>query len=580
MTGGLLLTWVPRSRLRAAFSETDDYRGEPVSTSGGTGPGVADPAPAGQPSGHPDGAALRSRWERSGHLLAWVAAAAGLFACYLRVSSTVPVNSDGASNALQAWDMLHGNVLLHGWWLSDVSFYTTELPQYALLELAFGLHSSVVHVAGAMTYTLMVLLAAMLAKGKARGTAGTGRALIAAGIMLAPQLGGGASVMLLSPDHVGSTVPVLAAFLILDRGPRRWYVPVCVAALLAWSLVADRVVLVTGVLPLAAAWWARGYLGAARQPRPGVPQWYQLSLGGAALASVAVAWLVQAALDAAGAYQLAPLNGLSTLPVTQIPGVLYADAEAVLLLFGGDFLAQPKGLLTGMALVHLAGVSLAGCAVWIGARRWLREPDLVTAALVAAVFINGAAYVVLRSNADAFGANEIAAVLPFSAALAGRLLGTKLARPRPRSLTLLVFACYLACLGYAVAQPPVPAADQHLADWLAARHLRSGLAAYWQASGTTLASGGHIQVSPVCATKGRFIAEKWESKASWYDPRLREARFLILGEQAACNNATAAQARSAFGPPAGSYQVGPYTVLVWRRNLLSLVLDRNRAKDR
>jgi hypothetical protein len=431
-----------------------------------------------------------------------------------------------------------------------------------------------------MTYTLMVLLAAMLAQGKARGTAGTGRALIAAGIMLAPQLGGGASVMLLSPDHVGSTVPVLAAFLILDRGPRRWYVPVCVAALLAWSLVADRVVLVTGVLPLAAAWWARGYLGAARQPRPGVPQWYQLSLGGAALASVAVAWLVQAALDAAGAYQLAPLNGLSTLPVTQIPGVLYADAEAVLLLFGGDFLAQPKGLLTGMALVHLAGVSLAGCAVWIGARRWLREPDLVTAALVAAVFINGAAYVVLRSNADAFGANEIAAVLPFSAALAGRLLGTKLARPRPRSLTLLVFACYLACLGYAVAQPPVPAADQHLADWLAARHLRSGLAAYWQASGTTLASGGRIQVSPVCATKGSFIAEQWESKASWYDPRLREARFLILGEQAACNNATAAQARSAFGPPAGSYQVGPYTVLVWRRNLLSLVLDRNRAKDR
>ena len=44
----------------------------------------------------------------------------------------MPVNADGASNALQAWDMLHGNLLLHGWWLSDVSFYTTELPQYTL----------------------------------------------------------------------------------------------------------------------------------------------------------------------------------------------------------------------------------------------------------------------------------------------------------------------------------------------------------------------------------------------------------------------------------------------------------------
>src|ERR1019366_6459442 len=129
-----------------------------------------------------------------------------------------------------------------------------------------------------------------------------------------------------------------------------------------------------------------------------------------------------------------------------------------------------------------------------------------------------------------------------------------------------------ACLGSAPPQPPVPAADQPLADWLAARHLRSGLAAYWQASGTTLASGGRIQVSPVCATKGRFSGEQWESEASWYDPRRREASFLILGGQgAACHSATAGQARSAFGPPARSYQVGPYTVLIWRRNLLTMI---------
>jgi hypothetical protein len=515
------------------------------------------------PGGHPpDGAGLRGGWERSRHLLAWSAAAGLLFACYLRVSGTWPVNSDGASDALQAWDMLHGNPLLHGWWLGDVSYYTTELPQYALLELAFGLHSSVVHMAGAMTYTLVVLLAAMLAKGQARGTAGMGRALIAAGIMLAPQLGGGVSILLLSPDHVGSTVPVLAAFLILDRAPRRWYVPVSVAALLAGALVADRVVFVTGVVPLAAVWWARSTRGSVRQ----------LSLGGALLTSVAAAWLVQAVLQARGGYHLPPVAVISMVPsVTQIPGVLYFDAQAVLLLFGADFVGQPTGLLTGMALVHLAGAALAGCAVWIGARRLLGELDLVSATLAVAVLLNGALYVLFVANEGVAGAREMAAVLPFGAVLAGRLLGTRLARPRPRSLALLVLAGYLACLGYAAAQPPVPAAGQQLAGWLAARHLRSGLAAYWQASGTTLASGGRIQVSPVCATSGRFSAEQWESQASWYDPRRRDASFLILGGQAACNNATAAQARSAFGPPAGSYQVGPYTVLVWRRNLLTLI---------
>src|SRR5215470_12355491 len=85
-----------------------------------------------------------------------VLAAAVLFVCYWRQSLTQPVSSDGAANALQAWDMLHGDLLLHGWLLSDVSFYTTELPQYMLIELARGLSPDVVHVAAAMTYTFVV----------------------------------------------------------------------------------------------------------------------------------------------------------------------------------------------------------------------------------------------------------------------------------------------------------------------------------------------------------------------------------------------------------------------------------------
>ena len=82
--------------------------------------------------------------------------------------------------------MLHGNLLLRGWWLSDVSFYTTELPEYMLVELARGLNPRVINAAGAATYTLLLALAAWLAKGRATGTAGLLRVLIAGGIMLAP----------------------------------------------------------------------------------------------------------------------------------------------------------------------------------------------------------------------------------------------------------------------------------------------------------------------------------------------------------------------------------------------------------
>src|SRR5271155_4309823 len=105
-------------------------------------------------------------------LLATVAATAGvvlLFVAYLQVSRTYAVNSDSANIMLMSWDMLHGNVLLHGWYLSDVSFITTELPQYLTLERLFGLHADTAHIAAAMTYTLVVVLAVLLARGSAAG---------------------------------------------------------------------------------------------------------------------------------------------------------------------------------------------------------------------------------------------------------------------------------------------------------------------------------------------------------------------------------------------------------------------------
>ena len=48
----------------------------------------------------------------------WLVGVIAVIAANLRLARTRAVNSDGASNALQAWDMLHGNVLLHGWTFS------------------------------------------------------------------------------------------------------------------------------------------------------------------------------------------------------------------------------------------------------------------------------------------------------------------------------------------------------------------------------------------------------------------------------------------------------------------------------
>jgi hypothetical protein len=91
--------------------------------------------------------------------LALAVALAAMFLLSLSQSLTTALSSDEASNILQAQAMLYGNPLLRGWWTSDVSFYTTELPEYALVVAARGVSPDVVHICGALTYTLSAVLA-------------------------------------------------------------------------------------------------------------------------------------------------------------------------------------------------------------------------------------------------------------------------------------------------------------------------------------------------------------------------------------------------------------------------------------
>src|ERR1035438_9898510 len=163
-------------------------------------------------------------------VVACLGAVAALYVAYLGQSRSLGTDADGASNVLQAWDMLHGNLLLRGWWLSDVSFYTTELPEYMLVELARGLNPGVINLAAAATYTLLLALAALLAKGRATGKAAVGRVLIAAGIMLAPGPVRSAGTLLSSPDHTGTGVPLLLTWLAIDRLGDRRYLPWLVCA--------------------------------------------------------------------------------------------------------------------------------------------------------------------------------------------------------------------------------------------------------------------------------------------------------------------------------------------------------------
>ena len=522
-------------------------------------------------------------------------AAVALFACYLRLSATFPVRSDGASNALEAWDLLHGNWLLRGWTFTDVSFYPTELPEYAAVELARGLNAGVVHTAAAITYTLLVLAAAAVARGRARGAEGWARALIATGIMVAPQLGNGIHVLLSQPDHVGTQVPLLGVFLLLDRAPPRWYTVAAIWALLAVTIVADKIAIMDAVVPLVAV--CLFYAARARAPRTHSSE---LPVAVGAVSAVGAAQLILVVITRLGGFTLLPVETRMVTPAG-VPGHLSMTLQDTLNLFGADVSAAQPGPQTVLTWLHAPGVLLATAALGIALWRLPGRRDLVSDVLAVGLVLNLADFVASAIPSTPFDTRELVAVLPYGAALAGRTCGPwltggdadasrmrppRVSRFRLRSfwarpfwaragVAVLALAglCQLAALGYGATRPPAANPEQALAGWLADHHLTTGLGTYSEDNVTTLDSGGAVRLRTVSWPRsGRAVPRLYQSSASWYDPRTAHANFVVSGTaDGAADLVPRAEILALAGPPARTYRFESFTIMVWNKNLLALL---------
>jgi len=508
-----------------------------------------------QPKENPGTRLAARRWRA---VAAWAAGGLVLFAFFLRISFGVRVDSDGANSALQAWDLVHGHLMLHGWIFGDATFYAFELPLIGILELLFGVGNLAVHVGSALTYLIVTACAVALAVTSSRGPAKVVRCAVVVAVLAVPLLAVPTVwVLLEEPDHIGTSMFLLVCVLLIDRVPDRRFTAPLVCLILCAGQFSDLTVRYVAVPAVVGVCGYRVLAG--RKLRSG-----DMALVVAAVMSVPLESVLRVAMVHFGGFVMVPPKA-RLAPPRLWPQHALVTWRDVRILFGSVVGPGTKLGVVGAAfglICLLAAIFGLARVLWTW-RRASRAEQL----LFAAIIFNVGTYLV-SVMPEPNVSREVAAVLPCGAVLAARALVPARISGMPRAFAAVAATGLIALLPLATAatRPPLRPATAPLAVWLEAHGLTYGIAGYWDASIVTLQSGNRVQIRAVNLWTNIEAAD-WETNALWFNASRYDATFAVA-DSPGHGRYPAAHFEHFLGKPAATYRVASWLVLVYRTNLL------------
>jgi hypothetical protein len=495
-------------------------------------------------------------------------------------------NSDGASAILEGQAVNNGHLLLHGWSLSLDSFWTVDVLFYAAAIRFAGLRPGLFYAVPAVIAALVIVLAVLIARDGRRGGAAVAGGASAVALLAFPP-GKMAALFLGSTQHIGTALYALVAFHCLRSARPAWRFAVAVLFLAA-GMLGDLQMVAYGTAPVLLAGVAA--MLRRRSWRGGI------ALLSAAVVAFAVFEIVKRIVNLLGGFKIASANpiagrhqmlinvehvftyGFMLLGVSRVrvgAGATSVLVEATHLLAGVVMLVSVtaalirlvSGIVAGRGRAADDGAPPPGGRVQAG-ELW-RLDDL----LVIATFGPVVTFVILAITSNVAYDRYLTAAVVFAAVLTGRtvarwwpLLAARRLAPAVAAAGIAISLCFVAGLGYDLAQPdPVQPAGP-LASFLLAHQLTNGVGSYWSASITTVVSKGEVTVRPVAPdAAGRLQRYTRESAAGWYSGD----RFQFFVYSVPIDGARETTlARKTWGGPVHSYLVGRFVVLVFDHPLI------------
>lgn len=511
------------------------------------------------------------------------------FLIYRRCSSTFPINTDYSNLMLEGDTMLHGNPLLSNWYLTTVSWYTTDIPLFALGIALRGFNPVLMRDIPTLVF-LGVLAVSLWLASRPREDEARGSGLIGAAITFA-LLGLPSDVLathlLMGPFRTGMVLLALLAYAALDTLKEKEDGRVPIVRLLLFSvpltlaLITDEFTQYIVVAPILLVTGLRLWRG----PQEG--RKVEIAILSATVATVLVAKITLKLLGAAGGFVMPDTysNHIRIIPLLDLGRNLAWSVEGFQMIYSNNFWGMELGLpalfriLSGVSLVLVVYVMARVLfLLYATARATPAAPvvlfplDRISSYLALGMTMNLLAYSFSTLPIGLATNRYFAPVAIFGAVLAGRLYTRRLLPEGKLRRWFPYLALLAAALSFVIFVKTTrrPHADRPLERvglWLEARNLHDGYGGYWSTSDITVLTNKRVRVRQIIATEGGFKPFLFAADKRWYDA---PAYFVVI-DQRDFGGVNPKSVRAAFGEPDLEQQMEGHTIFVYNRNLATLL---------
>jgi hypothetical protein len=485
-----------------------------------------------------------------------------IFVLFLTAGLARPYNSDHASIMLEAKAIIdEQNILLKGWNLSTVSYLTTEIPAYVIGILLFGFTEKVIFIVTALNYTLLTLAVVYICSFSSDGKFSTGRLMISTCLSFF-LLQVFSVYKLFSPVHiVAFTYCILSLLCIRNFGKNNILNGFIFGLLLILAFVGDEFAIYAWGVPIALALFYQSFWGAQKK-------WSRVFLAITVL-SIFLSNVTLNLLTQNGGFIIPGVNSeMKFVSLENLSRNFNLFIVGVLDLFGMNFFGKPiLDVETGKMAIHFLGLAVFILSIYHLSRNFRRQNVIAQIALLAVV-LNLFEY--LFSNI-AVDINTVRYLVP--ALIGGMILMTEIITSHHWYIQKPTLVSVVCCIVAISLLPPLstsrPALSiDPLSAFLAEHDLKNGYSSFWTAAVTTIHSHGDVTLRQVKSYDGQTVQPQyWLSEDGWYREK---ANFLVIDNSNPYSLSTAI-AVNTFGKPSNEYEVDQFTILVWNKDISTLL---------